>query len=142
MCAASRGLAGLAAFPFRAATVRRRRLRIIGVYLAVGLAEHCLVVFPQMALGLSGFEMILTVVPQVSGGMGQKDDSTAGRVRNMRKLMLTAATIMAIYLLSAVLVTTLFVPRAELGTDGTAEHRAIAYLAHGSPLVDGAGGAR
>ena len=97
--------------------------------------------FPQMALGLSGFEMILTVVPQVSGGMGQKDDSTAGRVRNTRKLMLTAATIMAIYLLSAVLVTTLFVPRAELGTDGTAEHRALAYLAHGSPLVDGAGGA-
>jgi hypothetical protein len=92
--------------------------------------------FPQMALGLSGFEMILTVAPQVSGGVGRETSTTTGRVRNTRKLMLLAATIMAVYLLSAVLVTTLFVPRAALGPDGAAEHRALAYMAHGSPLVD------
>ena len=38
--------------------------------------------FPQMALGLSGFEMIMTVAPQVSGGAAA--NSTAGRVRNTR----------------------------------------------------------
>ena len=64
-----------------------------------------------MALGLSGFEMIMTVVPQVSGGDGlAKSDAAAGRVRNTRKLMVAAASIMAVYLVSAVLVTTLLVP--------------------------------
>ncbi len=96
--------------------------------------------FPQMALGLSGFEMIMTVAPRVSEGRtaGSSDaDRLAGRVRNTRKLMLAAATIMAVYLLSAVTVTTLLVPRAELLPGGAAEHRALAYLAHGSPLADG-----
>ena len=41
---------------------------------------------------------------------------------------------MAVYLVSAVVVTTLLVPRAELLPGGAAEHRALAYLAHGSPL--------
>jgi hypothetical protein len=95
--------------------------------------------FPQMALGLSGFEMILTVVPRVSGD-GQKAGTPEGRVRNTRKLMLSAASIMAVYLLSAVVVTTLLVPRAELMPGGAAEHRALAYLAHGSPLTDIASG--
>ena len=58
--------------------------------------------FPQMALGLSGFEMIMTVVPRVSGGAGQEAGTPAGRVRNTRKLMVTAASIMAVYLVSAV----------------------------------------
>ena len=54
--------------------------------------------------------------------------------------MLTAASIMAVYLVSAVLVTTLLVPQAELLPGGTATHRALAYLPHGSPLADGATG--
>jgi hypothetical protein len=93
--------------------------------------------FPQMALGLSGFEMIMTVVPRVSGGVGQEAGTLAGRVRNSRKLMLTAASVMALYLVSAVLVTTLVVPGAALAPGGEAEHRALAYLAHGSPVADG-----
>jgi len=97
--------------------------------------------FPQMALGLSGFEMILTVAPQVRGSHGQQAHSTGGQIRNTRKLMLAAATIMALYLLSSVLVTTLLVPHAALAPGGAAEHRALAYIAHGSPLVDGVGAA-
>ena len=34
--------------------------------------------FPQMALGLSGFEMIMTVVPQVSGGAGGEAGTAVG----------------------------------------------------------------
>jgi hypothetical protein len=96
--------------------------------------------FPQMALGLSGFEMIMNVVPRVSGGPGAESGMPAGRVRNTRKLMLTAALIMAVYLVSAVLVTTLLVPQVELLPGGTATHRALAYLAHGSPLSGGVTG--
>lgn len=91
--------------------------------------------FPQMALGLSGFEMIMTVAPQVSGG--SDSTNTAGRIRNTRKLMLTAASIMAVYLVSAVVATTLVVPHSALEPTGLAEHRALAYLAHGSPLANG-----
>jgi hypothetical protein len=97
--------------------------------------------FPQMALGLSGFEMITNVVPQVSGGTGIKVELMAVRVRNTRKLMVTAAAIMAVYLVSAVVVTTLVVPGEELLPGGAAQHRALAYLAHGSPLDNGLSGA-
>jgi hypothetical protein len=93
--------------------------------------------FPQMALGLSGFEMIMNVVPRVSPGAHTGADLVAGRVRNTRKLMVTAASIMAVYLVSAVVVTALLIPPAELVPGGAATHRALAYLAHGSPLADG-----
>ncbi|HVU87132.1 MAG TPA: hypothetical protein VHD36_07415 [Pirellulales bacterium] len=94
--------------------------------------------FPQMALGLSGFEMILSVVPQVSGGVGTEEERIARRVRHTRKLMLIAASIMAVYLVSAVAVTTWFVPFSQLEHGGAAENRALAYIAHGSPLATGA----
>ncbi|MBL9165449.1 MAG: hypothetical protein JNL18_22170 [Planctomycetaceae bacterium] len=94
--------------------------------------------FPQMALGLSGFEMIMTVAPQVRGGTDDAPQRPAGRIRNTRKLMVTAAAVMAVYLVSAVCVTSLLVPRTALVAGGAAEHRALAYLAHGSPLADGA----
>lgn len=93
--------------------------------------------FPQMALGLSGFEMILNVVPQIRGGATDGTSGPVGRVRNARKLMVTSAAIMALYLTSAVTVTTMLVPRAALEPGGAAEHRALAYLAHGAPLADG-----
>jgi hypothetical protein len=98
--------------------------------------------FPQMALGISGFEMIMTVAPRVSGGRrGGSDGGVAGRVRNTRVLMVVAAAVMGVYLVSAVTVTTLLAPRAALAPGGAAEHRALSYLAHGSPLADGARGA-
>jgi hypothetical protein len=98
----------------------------------------CLWSFPQMALGLSGFEMIMTVATRVRGRNG--GSQAEQRARNTRKLMVTAAAIMAVYMVSAVTVTTLLVPRAALLPGGSAEHRALAYLAHGSPLADDAGG--
>ena len=94
--------------------------------------------FPQMALGLSGFEMLMTVAPQVRGRADDTPERPAGRIRNTRKLMLTAAVVMAAYMVSAVTVTSLLVPRAEIIAGGAAEHRALAYLAHGSAMVDGA----
>jgi hypothetical protein len=90
--------------------------------------------FPQMALGLSGFEMVMNVVPKVAGGEADQADNPSGRIRNTRKLMSVAAGIMAVYLVSAVVVTTLLIPRAALAPGGAAEHRALAYLAHGLPL--------
>jgi len=102
-------------------------------WLSIGLWS-----FPQMALGLSGFEMIMTMAPRVRGlrrGRGRD-----GRIQGTRKLMLAAALLMAVYLLSAVLVTTLLVPHRELLPGGAADHRALAFLAHesavGKTIVD------
>ncbi|HEY2840690.1 MAG TPA: hypothetical protein VGJ26_16155 [Pirellulales bacterium] len=100
----------------------------------------CLWSFPQMALGLSGFELIMTVVPRVSGG-AKGAEGIAARVRNTRKLMVVAATIMAVYLVSAVSVTTLLVGQTDLLPGGEAQHRALAYLAHGGDLANGEGAA-
>ncbi len=101
----------------------------------LGVALWC---FPQMALGLSGFELVMTVVPGVRA-IGESGQPTLeSRVRSTRKLMLLAATIMAVYLLSAVAVTTLLVPGPALEPGGQAQHRALAYVAHGGALTIGA----
>ncbi len=100
----------------------------------LGVALWC---FPQMALGLSGFELIMTVVPRVRGLSTLGEPTIAVRVRNTRKLMFVAAAVMAVYLLSAVLVTTLLVPGPALEPGGDAQHRALAYVAHGGALTTG-----
>ena len=103
-----------------------------------GGARWC---FPQMALGLSGFELIMTVVPRVRGISDAGEPTMAARVRNTRKLMFVAAAVMAVYLLSAVLVTTLLVhgPSARIGWAlAPVNLRPLAYVAHGGDLVSGA----
>ncbi|WP_083847379.1 amino acid transporter [Deinococcus gobiensis] len=93
-----------------------------------GVALTALIVFPKLALGLSGFETGVSVMPQVRGGAGA--DEAAGRVRHTRHLLVTAALIMSTLLLGSSLVVTLLVPPAALQTGGVASGRALAYLAH------------
>ena len=95
-----------------------------------------LAVFPHMALGLSGFELTMAVAPFVKGSP-QDGDVPAGRIRNVRKLLVTAALIMAIFLPCAVLAATVLVPSSAYAVDGSAVHRSLAYLAHGGALADG-----
>ncbi|HWC90378.1 MAG TPA: hypothetical protein VG433_12005, partial [Pirellulales bacterium] len=105
---------------------------VVGRWL--GIALWC---FPQMALGLSGFELIMTVAPRVRGVNAQGQPQLAARVRNTRKLMCVSAGVMAVYLFSAVTVTTLLVHGEALEAGGAAQHRALAYVAHGGLLTTG-----
>ena len=89
-----------------------------------------LVLFPKLALGLSGFETGVAVMPLVAGAPDDSDDRPAGRIRNARKLLTTAAVIMSILLSTSSLITTLLIPAAEFQNGGLAYGRAIAYLAH------------
>src|SRR5215216_5879618 len=50
-----------------------------------------LLVFPKLALGLSGFETGVAVMPLVKGNRGDTAERPAGRIRNTVKLMRTAA---------------------------------------------------
>ena len=102
-----------------------------------GLAILCLLFFPQLSLGLSGFEMSLVVMPQVRGKSGDDPARPRGRIRNTRKLLVLAAVIMSVFLLSSVMVTNTLINSAALRASGPANNRALAYLAHGGWLVTG-----
>ncbi|HYE66774.1 MAG TPA: hypothetical protein VD966_14390 [Pyrinomonadaceae bacterium] len=115
-----------------------------------------LIVFPKLALGLSGFETGVVVMPLVRGDRelteedlesihstrtGRKVQPSAqellqGRIRNTRKLLTSAALIMSVMLISSSIVTTLLIPPEEFRPEtetqaaGKASGRALAYLAH------------
>jgi hypothetical protein len=89
-----------------------------------------ILVFPKLALGLSGFETGVTVMPLVRGSSSETPEQPRGRIRNTRKLLTTAAVIMSFFLITSSFVTTLLIPAAEFKTGGKANGRALAYLAH------------
>ena len=89
-----------------------------------------LLVFPRLALGLSGFETGVAVMPLVEGDPNDTPASPAGRIRNTQKLLTSAALIMSGYLMTTSFVTTLLIPHEEFEEGGEASGRALAYLAH------------
>ncbi|MEU1665357.1 amino acid transporter [Streptomyces sparsogenes] len=95
--------------------------------LMIGLA---LLVFPKLALGLSGFETGVAVMPHVEGDPGDTEERPVGRIRGARKLLTTAALIMCVFLITSSFVTTLLIPHHEFEPGGRASGRALAYLAH------------
>jgi hypothetical protein len=113
-----------------------------------------LLLFPKLALGLSGFETGVAVASHVKGRPDDDPKEPRGRIANTRKLLIAAALIMSVYLLcSSVVVSTLIEPdqitpvsaHGELPKDANGkpiEHvedwpkkpaagRALAYIAHG-----------
>ena len=111
-------------FPaWRAALVRQHGsgLAMVGV---------ALLLFPKLALGLSGFETGVAVMPLVKGVGGDTPEHPQGRIRNTKKLLRTAALIMSVALMSSSVVTTLMIPPEQFAANGAASGRALAYLAH------------
>ena len=86
-------------------------------------------IFPRLALGLSGFETGVSVMPLVRNG-GVAQGPPLGRIRGTRRLMLTAALLMSVLLLGSSLVTTTLVPAPALAIGGKASGRALSWLAH------------
>jgi hypothetical protein len=85
-----------------------------------GMMLFALLLFPKLALGLSGFETGVAVMPLVEGD----------RIRNTKKLLTAAAFIMSVMLVGSSIVTTLRVPPQAFAAGGEAYGRALAYLAH------------
>jgi len=83
-----------------------------------------LILFPKLALGLSGFETGVAVMPLVKGA------DLKERIRNTRKLLTTAAIIMSVFLMATSVTSTLLIPAKAFEAHGPANGRAMAYLAH------------
>jgi hypothetical protein len=110
------------------------------IFLLIGFA---LLMFPKLALGLSGFETGVAVMPLVK---------SPNRIENTRKLLATAALIMSFFLIASSFVTSVLIPNKEFcpaiscddkarihelpeycqcGMEkGKANGRALAYIAH------------
>ncbi|MFK0733908.1 MAG: amino acid transporter [Gloeotrichia echinulata GP01] len=89
-----------------------------------------ILLFPRLALGLSGFETGVTVMPLVQGSSTDTHEQPRGRIQNTRKLLTAAAVIMSFFLLTSSFITTLLIPTTEFATGGKANGRALAYLGH------------
>jgi hypothetical protein len=89
-----------------------------------------LLVFPRLALGLSGFETGVSMMALVRGDPDDDPELPRGRIRNTRKMLTVAALIMCFYLITTSLVTTVLIPHEEFEPGGSANGRALAYLAH------------
>ena len=90
----------------------------------LGIVGICLLLFPRLALGLSGFETGVSVMPLISG------EDVEARIRNTQKLLVAAAGIMSIFLIATSLVTTILIPPSAFADGGDANGRALAFLAH------------
>ncbi|BCW51424.1 hypothetical protein J2Y41_001578 [Arthrobacter sp. 1088] len=95
--------------------------------MVVGIA---LLVFPKLALGLSGFETGVAVMPQVRGDDTDTEENPEGRIRGTRKMLTTAAVIMSGFLVTTSFITVVLIPEQEFQPGGQANGRALAFLAH------------
>src|SRR5579862_8627619 len=102
--------------------MEERRLAHHPSWLAI--AGVCLLLFPRLALGLSGFETGVAVMPLISC------EGSDSRILNTQKLLVTAAGIMSIFLIASSFVTTILIPSRAFADGGEANGRAMAYLAH------------
>src|SRR5207248_10515903 len=95
-----------------------------GMPVWLSLSVRCLFSFPQMSLGMSGFELSMVVLPLIKSGPEGNATTIEHRVRSARKLLATAVTVMSLYLLSSTLVTTALIAPEAL-TSGPAANRAL-----------------
>jgi hypothetical protein len=105
-----RGLGDLLAHPALWAQWGRAMTAAHGSPLAI--VAVALLVFPKLALGLSGFETGVGLMPQIKGAASDTPQNPAGRIANTRKLLTGAALIMSVYLVLSSLVTTLLIPQS------------------------------
>ncbi|MEV7964800.1 amino acid transporter [Sphaerisporangium sp. NPDC088356] len=89
-----------------------------------------LLVFPKLALGLSGFETGVAVMPLIRGSKNDDPEHPVGRIQGAKRLLTTAASIMSFFLIASSFTTAVLIPAREFARGGRANGRALAYLAH------------
>jgi len=97
------------------------------VFAMVGVA---LLLFPKLALGMSGFETGVAVMPHFKGDPSDTEKRPLGRIRGAHKLLTTAAIIMSVLLIFSSFATAILIKEADFQPGGPANGRALAYIAH------------
>lgn len=95
------------------------------------IALAALLVFPKLALGLSGFETGVAVMPLVQGDPLDTPQNPVGRIRNSKKMLQSAALIMSVALIGSSFATAILIPPEAFEHGGAAYGRALSYLCHG-----------
>ncbi len=104
----------------------------------MGLVFASILAFPKLALGLSGFETGVSVMPLIRGRQPDSDVHAPGapkpppvhRIAATRILLVGAAVIMSGFLIGSSFVTSLLIPESAWRDGGDASGRALAWLAH------------
>jgi hypothetical protein len=115
------------------------------------MALAAVLLFPKLALGLSGFETGVVVMPLIEGDPDStsegretshssqiskspenkaNDPALAGRIRNGKKLLFWAAAIMSVMLIGSSFATSILIEPQKFREGGDANGRAISYLSH------------
>ncbi len=87
------------------------------------IAGLALLAFPKLALGLSGFEAGVSVMPLIAS------TTVEARVRATQRLLVVSAVMMSALLAASSLAVAILVPAPELAPGGAANGRALAWLA-------------
>lgn len=96
----------------------------------IDMITASLLLFPKLALGMSGFETGVAVMPLVKGAADDAPDRPAVRIKSTQNMLFAAALIMAAFLMTSSIATTLLIPAEKFADGGDANGRAISYLAH------------
>ena len=96
--------------------------------------------FPKLALGLSGFETGVSVMPLIKNGASDSQEKFPHRKNNLvlpikrikgtKKLLLNSALIMSAYLITSSVVTSVLLKQSQVIDGGEASGRALSFLAH------------
>ncbi len=89
-----------------------------------------MLLFPRLALGLSGFETGVAVMPLIAADGDDEAARMRSRIKSTRKLLRTSAVIMSVLLIGSSIVTATLVPPEAMASGGAASGRALAYLTH------------
>lgn len=94
--------------------------------------------FPKLALGLSGFETGVSVMPLINNGRSRVESQherlisyvPLARIKGTKNLLLCSALIMSAYLIFSSIVTSVLLKQSQVVDGGEASGRALSFLAH------------
>lgn len=96
----------------------------------LGAIALSVLLFPKLALGLSGFETGVAVMPLIKGNDSDTVSRPFGRIAHTHRLLTAAAVIMSFFLLVSSFETVVLIPAKAFAPGGAANGRALAYMAH------------